>query len=213
VFLVIGFWFLPDSGAQEKSPAFVPDTDELRDITGIEQVPPAPATPLWPYGLALACVLTGGLFLVGWKYLRKTQPPLEPPPEQWALAELDRIDSQNLPEAGQVERYHTLTSGVIRNYLESRFHLPASRQTTPEFLQTMRASPLLPGPHQDVLRDFLEQCDLAKFARVHYSPQECRAVGQIARRLVQETSATENNQPKTETAKISSPMSAARKPA
>jgi hypothetical protein len=192
LFLVSCFWFLPGSRAQEGSP--IQDTDELRDITGIEAVPPAPAVSLWPYGLALGFFLACSLFFVGRKYLRKTQPRSEPAPDHWALAELDRLDSLNLPEAGQVERYHTLTSGVLRNYLEARFHLPASRQTTPEFLQTVRDSPFLPAPHQEALRAFLVQCDLAKFARVHYSPEECRTAGQMARRLVQETSAMTNHQ-------------------
>jgi Domain of unknown function (DUF4381) len=195
LFLVSGFWFLSDSWAQENSPLLDQEVDELRDITGPEQVPPVPAISLWPYGLALGFLLAGSLLFVGWRYFHRKHPRSDPPPEQWALVELSRIESQNLPDAGQVERYHTLISGVIRAYLESRFQLPASRQTTPEFLQTLRDSPHLPAARQEVLRDFLKQCDLAKFARADYSPDECRTIGQIARKLVQETSATVNNQP------------------
>jgi hypothetical protein len=196
LFLVCGFSFLVStSRGQEQSPNLVQETDELRDITGIEQVPPAPGISLWPYGLALGFLLAGSLFSMGWRYFRREHSQSGPPPDQWALTELDGIDAQNLPQAGQVERYHTLISGVIRNYLESRFHLPASRQTTPEFLQSMRGSSFLPGPQQKALRDFLEQCDLAKFARVSYSLEECRSAGEIARQLVRETPATDNNQP------------------
>jgi hypothetical protein len=196
LFLVCGFSFLVStSRGQEQSPNLIQETDELRDITGIEQVPPAPGISLWPYGLALGFLLAGSLFSMGWRYFRREHSQSGPPPDQWALTELDGIDAQNLPQAGQVERYHTLISGVIRNYLESRFHLPASRQTTPEFLQSMRGSSFLPGPQQKALRDFLEQCDLAKFARVSYSLEECRSAGEIARQLVRETPATDNNQP------------------
>ena len=52
---------------------------------------------------------------------------------QVACRELDRIASLGLPAAGQVERFHTLVSNVLRRYLEKRFGLPARRQTTPEF--------------------------------------------------------------------------------
>ncbi len=213
LFLVSGSYFQVSAcRGQEQSPNLVQDTDELRDITGIEPVPPAPGISLWPYGLALGFLSAGILFFLGWRYFRREHAQSGPPPDQWALTELDGIDSQNLPQAGQVERYHTLISGVIRNYLESRLHLPASRQTTPEFLQTMRLSALLPGPQQEALRDFLEQCDLAKFARVHYSPDECRAAGEFARRLVRETPPMDNHQLTAPAAKKSILIATARKP-
>src|SRR5262249_43265718 len=108
-------------------------------------------------------------------------------PHEWAARELDRIEAQGLPEAGELERYHTLLSDVVRVYLERRFSLPASHQTTAEFLDTMRPAPrptpAQPGP----LRDFLERCDMAKFARAAPTPEECRAVAAMARGFVQET--------------------------
>jgi hypothetical protein len=109
------------------------------------------------------------------------------PPDRWALAELDRIDGLGLPEAGDVERYHTLLSDVVRGYLERRYRLPASRQTTPEFLKAVAAAGLLTPARQAVLGGFLERCDLAKFARAGYSADECRAAAAMARELVEQS--------------------------
>jgi hypothetical protein len=161
---------------------------EMRDITPPENPPPPP--PSWtrwlPWaGIAVAVV---GLVAGGWGLRRRFATPAPPPaPHEWAARELDRIDALRLPEAGEVERYHTLISDVVRAYLERRFSLPASQQTTAEFLETMRRSPQLTPAQQGLLRDFLERCDMAKFARAAPSPEECQAVGGMARSFVQET--------------------------
>jgi hypothetical protein len=51
----------------------------------------------------------------------------------------------------------------------------------------MRRSPQLTPPQQGLLREFLERCDMAKFARAAPPPDECRAVAAMARSFVQET--------------------------
>jgi hypothetical protein len=161
---------------------------ELRDITPPEAPPPLP--PSWVRWLPWAgvAVALAGLVAGGWGLRRRFAAPAPPLlPHEWAARELDRIEALRLPEAGEVERYHTLLSDVVRAYLERRFDLPASQQTTVEFLETMRRSPQLTAAQQRLLRDFLERCDMAKFARAAPPAEECRAVAGMARSFVQET--------------------------
>lgn len=173
--------------AQGPAPSPPADLNQLRDITGIEKPPaqpPAPTVPVWPWLLlALAAVSVP----VVWFRLRRRAETPPPPPGRWAVAELDRIESERLPESGQVERFFTQLSDVVRRYLELRFQLPASRQTTPEFLQGMAASGLLDPSQQAALMQFLERCDLAKFARAGYSPAECYEAAAGARAFVGQT--------------------------
>jgi len=164
------------------------DVKDLRDITDIEKLPPAAS--LWDRARwVLGSVVVAALLVIGirWRQRRRSGPLLSP--AQWAQRELDRLAALNLPAAGEVERFHTLLSNVIRRYLENRFELPARRQTTPEFLQAMEKSALLPAEQQGVLRAFLERCDLAKFARAMPSAEECLATLELARRFVEQTSA------------------------
>jgi hypothetical protein len=163
-----------------------PDVGRLRDITGIEKEPvPDHSLPFW---LWLVVTSLAGVLLLSWKLRpRSGSKKREIPPDRWALAELDRIECLGLPEAEEVERYHTLLSDTIRRYLEFRYQLPATQQTTPEFLQTVNASDLLTTEQQIILSQFLENCDLAKFARVGFSQKECRQAAQMARELVIET--------------------------
>lgn len=164
------------------------DLSGLRSITGIEEVPPPAAASSWPYWPALTAFLTAGLFLAGWKLVRRRERPTPPlTPGTWALQELDRIDKLTLPEAGAVERFHTLISDVIRRYLEMRFDLHASKQTTAEFLETMMKAPHMTPAQQEMLRDFMHRCDLAKFARFVPPLDECRKVAATARAFVEQT--------------------------
>jgi hypothetical protein len=161
---------------------------ELRDITPPEDPPPAP--PSWVRWLPWAGIAAAlaGLVAGGWglrRRLVKRTPPLAP--HEWAAQELDRLATLHLPESGELERYHTLLSDIVRVYLERRFSLPASQQTTVEFLETMRRSPQLTAAQQRLLREFLERCDMAKFARAAPPPEECRAVADMARTFVLQT--------------------------
>jgi hypothetical protein len=159
----------------------------IRDIAPPEPVPPAPAPwPRWPW-VAVALVL---LIAVAWilrgRWAEKTAPL---PPDQWALRELERIERTVLPPAGEVDVFHTQTSNVVRRYLQERFGLRAPQQTTAEFLAT--PLPQLTAPQQDLLRDFFERCDLAKFARAGASSDDCRRATELARSFVQQTAARE----------------------
>lgn len=170
-----------------------PSLSQLRDITPIEPTGAAPRK-WWVWGLmGLGVVLlAAAVVMSAWQLVRRLSGGgVALPPEQWALRELDKVEAQRLPSSGQVERYHTLLSDVVRYYLERRFRLRAPQQTTAEFLATMQSWPLLPATQQAILRDFLERCDLVKFAQVKPTPEECAALGAVARAFVEQTQAVE----------------------
>jgi hypothetical protein len=171
------------------------DSGQLRDITGIEVNPRVPVRSWWPYGLAIAMTLMTVLFLAGWKWWRRPSNVGGAEPGAWALLELQRIDSMNLLDSCQIEKYHTLCSQVIRQYLERRFQARSSRQTTPEFLQAMGHSTLLISTHQKLLEEFLDRCDLAKFGQVRFPKEECQKLGQSARAFVEQTARDLGNRP------------------
>jgi hypothetical protein len=160
------------------------EISQLRDITGIEKTPANPSSIIGPL---LALAVLGPLVLAALLVVRAYRRyPLAAPisPEEWASTELDRLHQLSLPEKGEIERFHTLLSAVVRQYLERQLHLPASRQTTPEFLAGLAQSAMLPHTLQTQLGDFLERCDLAKFARARFSTEECGASERAARQLV-----------------------------
>lgn len=65
--------------------------------------------------------------------------------------------------------YAVKVSETVRSYLSQRFQTPSTRRTTQEFLRLMQADPTATlAEHRDLLREFLESCDMVKFAR--YQP-------------------------------------------
>lgn len=77
--------------------------------------------------------------------------------------------------------YAVLVSEAIRSYLGQRFQTPSTRLTTDEFLRKMEADETTPlAEHRDLLRQFLQACDLVKFARYQPTLAELEAVHQRA---------------------------------
>jgi hypothetical protein len=162
---------------------------QLRDITGIE-VPPGPSAPQWPAWAVISLGVALCTAFLGWRVRRlRARASVPIAPEQWALTELDRIEALALPAAGEVERFHALVSDVVRRFFELRFGLRASMQTTPEFLATLRQAPQL-SEAQGPVREFMERCDQAKFARAGFSAAECQALAEMARSMIQRQAST-----------------------
>jgi hypothetical protein len=163
------------------------DLKQLHDVREPIRLPEPPPWPRWPLGAAAVVLVLGlaaGLWLARRRRLPET-PPLSP--QAWALRELDRLQALNLPAQGEINRYHTLLSDVLRRYLELRFQLHAPRQTTAEFLRAVETGQQLTTTQQALLSDFLQRCDMAKFARAVPSAEECQAIADLARSFVVET--------------------------
>jgi hypothetical protein len=165
--------------------------DLLKTMGGGPGVEGPTSVPPWPWPTAAAAAAAALVLLAAaWLLSRRRDRSRKPlPPDRRALRELARIEQTAAPPAGPSEAYHTLLSNVVRRYLAERFGLPAPRQTTAEFLETVRKSGRLPAEHQALLRDFLGRCDLAKFAPAPASPDECRRAAALARDFIQQTSA------------------------
>ena len=164
------------------------DPEDIRDITDIEELPARPSPWVW-IASSLGGLVGAVLLFLGFRQWRKSRRQTLPAltPRQWAVRELERVLALNLPARGEVERFHTMLSNVVRRYLEKRFALPARRQTTPEFLQTMQNAPQLSTDQQALVRSFLERCDLAKFANAEATPEECAIAADMVAKLLDET--------------------------
>jgi hypothetical protein len=165
-----------------------PSLAELRPISPPEQLPPA-----WSWRRPLSWVLPAlvalALGLVVWQLIRRqARRVVALTPEAWALRELKRLGDLDLSRWEEVQRFPTLVSDVVRGYLEMRFLIRAPRQTTAEFLAALQQAPQLPPELQQALKEFLERCDLAKFAQAIPSADECQTLSARARAVVEQAS-------------------------
>ena len=116
---------------------------------------------------------------------------------------------QRLAEALQLisdaNAFCTEVSLAARCYLEERFDLRAPERTTEEFLVELRASQHLTREQKESLGQFLESCDLVKFARFEPTEAVLRQLHDSALRLVDETQFVE---PTTSTPTVATPVPA-----
>ncbi len=121
---------------------------------------------LWLWiALGLAGLVALILFL--WNWFKPTQALNPRTAYDLALEKLEK--ARALLREDNPMPYAVLVSETVRGYLGQRFQTPSTRRTTEEFLRQMEADPATPlAEHRDLLRHFLQSCDLVKFAR--YQP-------------------------------------------
>jgi hypothetical protein len=169
---------------------------DIRDIKPPVEIPSGWEWFWWTLG-TLAVV---ALLFAAWRYWqkRRSQISVEPPVPAHVRAK------QKLQEAlaliTRPEPFCVLVSDTIRVYLEERFNFRAPERTTEEFLHELRGTDLLSAEQKEKLGEFLERCDLVKFAKYEPGEPELRDLHSSAVRLVEETkpqpvpAATEANQ-------------------
>ena len=143
----------------------LPASDETPDIKEI--VPPVelPGLEPWVYWAmaGLLALAAGGYFF--WRRRRLRQ-HFEPPllPHQIALRELRKLQGDDLILKGQAKLFYLRLSLILRRYIEDRFGLRAPESTTEEFLADLGADPTFVPRQKELLKQFLEHCDMVKFA-------------------------------------------------
>jgi len=127
-----------------------------------------------------------GLCLIGlivWLFKRRKKPALPPKtPRDVALEELDLIAN----EIGTANPYQfsIRVSDILRRYVTHQYGLPLTRQTSIEFLTALAKTKSFSANEKFLLEDFLNRCDLIKFARYDATPADSRLLLEEASRFV-----------------------------
>jgi Domain of unknown function (DUF4381) len=164
-------------------PGTTPGPDEdIRDIRG-----PKGMLPPWLIPALLAGAL---LLLIGgyaaWRRHRRNKPRVLLPFEA-ALQRLE--DIRTLLDPASAREFSIAVSDIVRQYIEIQFMVTATHRTTEEFLHDLlETSNAALAAHRNLLAEFLNQCDLAKFAGVSLSRQILESLHRSARTFVTESS-------------------------
>jgi Domain of unknown function (DUF4381) len=161
-------------------------TEDIRDIRGPKGVFPAWIIPALIAG-AVALALGGYAF---WRWRRRQRPVRPLLPFEVALQRLEHI--RTLMRPAQVREFSIAITDIVRAYIEQRFDVTATHQTTEEFLHDLlKSSRTALASHRDLLAQFLQQCDLAKFAGMSLSQSHMESLHASARTFVLETAKPE----------------------
>jgi hypothetical protein len=162
---------------------------DIRDIKGLV---PLPGIPWWGWALAAVVVIAAAYAVYRWRHRKRAAltPAIKAvflSPSEIALKALEKLLEDRLIERGEAEEFYTRLSDIIRRYLEDVFQLRAPERTTEEFLYEAARNNLLTPSHKDLLQEFLQECDLVKFARHRPGPADMKRGFGVAERFVQET--------------------------
>lgn len=106
---------------------------------------------------------------------------------QIAYNELENLRNLDLVSKGLIKEYYYRLSDIVRHYIENRFKLMAPERTTEEFLAEMTITDKLSGMHKELVGNFLEHCDMVKFAAYGPDSREIENSFDSAKKLVDET--------------------------
>jgi len=155
----------------------VADIHEIAPPVDYSLVPP------WVvYGsVALGLIAIG---LIGWWIRgRLRRPKPEQSPRDRALQWL-QLAGQEM-EALTPYQFSIRVSDILRQYVTEQYHLPVTRQTSVEFLAALAKASPFSEDEKSLLEDFLNRCDLIKFARYDATIEDSRLLLEEASRFVQ----------------------------
>jgi hypothetical protein len=134
--------------------------DEFHDIA-----PPVDYSLIPPWLVfVIAFVVLSLIGLVVWWFVKRRKLELPPKaPREIALGELEQIR----PEIQNMNPYQfsIRVSDILRRYVTQQYGVPATRQTSIEFLTAAAKAPSFSADDKSLLEDFLSRCDLIKFAK------------------------------------------------
>lgn len=148
-----------------------PDTADIRDIKDIIAMPDV-IFQWYLLGGTIVLLLLLAVLLYYLKKNRKEQEKLQA--HEKALKAL--ASARLLMVSDQSREFAICMANILRQYIEDRFHLFLQNLTTREFLFWLMDNPTDIHPvlqnHDKMLRDWLNHCDLVKFARYSLTMNE-----------------------------------------
>jgi hypothetical protein len=162
--------------------------DQAGDIRDIKPplVPPRDYRRYMTIGLILLAVGAVIAFLIYCIRRRKRGESLIPkrhkpprPAHEVALEALDKLVAGDLLAQGQIKSYYSELSDIVRRYIEDRYFIYAPEMTTRQLLAAMR-SERLEEENIQMISDFLQPCDLVKFAKYSPDSTEIQQTTQLA---------------------------------
>jgi len=164
---------------------------KIEDIEDVLEMPkPASFAWLWALGF-IAVIATAGL----WLYLRRKRVRelvrIFKPAHELAYERLRVLVNENLVGDGRIKEFYERISDILRHYIEHRFSLRAPERTTEEFLTELANTEVLPAAEKQRVGEFLQHCDLVKFAKHNPTTQQIQETFDLVKDFIEKTKSDE----------------------
>lgn len=99
-------------------------------------------------------------------------PVIKDPPHVIAFRELEKLKEEKLWQKGEIKKYYTRLTEILRKYIEDRFGVDSLEMTTSETLEALVKSGFKKDESYNKLKSVLNGADLVKFAKYRPEPSE-----------------------------------------
>ncbi|MBU3911597.1 MAG: hypothetical protein KKD90_03325 [Candidatus Omnitrophica bacterium] len=168
------------------------DKDDIRPLKGPIEI--KEGFPAWILIALLLLISAAVSALIYFKKKKRVEsmPALPPrPPEEIAIEGLEALLAKRLIEKGMIKEYYIEISDIMRKYIEGRYRVFALDRTTWELYHEMRAKKI-ERQSIDEIKDFLEDCDLVKFAKYIPTKKETEEIYNKAGEIIRISTAVSN---------------------
>ena len=166
--------------------------EEGAELKDIKQPMEAPIgwSDIWPWLLGI--ILFNLIVFLLKKYvfnkkevIKIKKPKVIIPPDITALQQLTKLDEAQVWQAGNVKKYHSEISEIIRRYTEIRFNFIALELATEEIISELKSK--VNNEQLASITILLQRADLAKFAKSKPEETENKESMQLAKHFVAQT--------------------------
>lgn len=166
--------------------------EEEAELKDIKKPMDAPIgwNDIWPWILGI--ILFTLIFFLLKKYvfnqkevIKIKKPKVIIPPDITALQQLTKLDEAQVWQAGNVKKYHSEISEIIRRYTENRFNFIALELATEEIISELKSK--VNNEQLASITIILQRADLAKFAKSKPEETENKESMQLAKYFVVQT--------------------------
>ena len=150
------------------------DQEELKGVKAQADIPP----DYKPFLLLLAALGALGLIIYRAIQFFKNRKRMEPltykdtrSPEEIAREAIRSLLARKLVQKGYLKEFYLELSEIVKRYLGLKLGVPSLERTTEEFSRDLRET-AVPWEEFQVIKEFLMDCDLVKFAKYRPSEEE-----------------------------------------
>lgn len=172
------------------------DTGKKRELDLAAEVIPSPisSSKTWVM-IAIAVLALAGIIVFAIIWRKKHKKYLESiviPPWVLAISMLNDLRAELQNKLINKQLCVTRLTDIVRNYLEKRFAISVTAQTTHEFLNDLdKGNSPLDSEYRNFLREFMTASDLVKFAKVPAEASLVENAMKKAEELIKSTTPTE----------------------
>ena len=166
--------------------------EEGAELKDIKQPMEAPIgwSDIWPWLLGIVLLILIAYILKKYVFTKKEalkieKPKVIIPADITALQQLTKLDEAQLWQAGNVKKYHSEISEIIRRYTENRFNFIALELATEEIISELKSK--VNNEQLASITILLKRADLAKFAKSKPEETENKESMQLAKHFVAQT--------------------------